>query len=264
MGELNLLEMLSAVVFAALCAMSGSLILMQRMAAICTFEGRQGLSPGNTALIGAAVGGLAGLAIGAVYIYYYLLVPGSGGWILWVGRSSYALVLAASAGHLAVLIHIWMRLDAEESDLKSQGRGPQKATLSLRRRTALDEALRTHPSYADLRARDDEAVETLVAVFGERLLMGQRALNRVPFYGYLGTVCGILLMAQELTHLDEATETFRVLRDMAGGLVLAFQTTLVALLAYLPLRKAFDLLLTRVADLERSWLALREEEDLGS
>ena len=131
-------------------------------------------------------------------------------------------------------------------------------------RTALDEALRTHPSYADLRARDDEAVETLVAVFGERLLMGQRALNRVPFYGYLGTVCGILLMAQELTHLDEATETFRVLRDMAGGLVLAFQTTLVALLAYLPLRKAFDLLLTRVADLERSWLALREEEDLGS
>ena len=263
MGELNGLEMLSSVVFAALCAMSGALILMQRMAAICVDEGRQDLPPGNAGPIGAAVGGLAGLVIGAVYIYYYLIVPGSGGWILWVGRSSYALVLAASAGHLAVLIHIWKRLDAEERDLKSTGRGPQEATLSLRRRTALDDARRTSASYADLRARDDEVVEGLSAVFGERLLMGQRALNRVPFYGYLGTVCGILLMAQELTQLDEATETFRVLRDMAGGLVLAFQTTLVALLAYLPLRKAFDVLFTRMAALERAWLGLREEEDLG-
>ena len=263
MGELNLLEMLSSVAFAALCAMSGALILMQRMAAICTDESRQDLPPGNAGLIGAAVGGLAGLSIGAIYIYYYLLVSGSGGWIVWVGRSSYALVLAASAGHLAVLIHIWKRLDAEERDLKSRGQGPQEATLSLRRRTALDETLRATTSYADLRARDDEAVEGLVAVFGERLLMGQRALNRVPFYGYLGTVCGILLMAQELTQLNEATETFRVLRDMAGGLVLAFETTLVALLAYLPLRKAFDVLLGRMAALERAWLGLREEEDLG-
>ncbi|MDP6039621.1 MAG: MotA/TolQ/ExbB proton channel family protein, partial [Candidatus Latescibacteria bacterium] len=73
-----------------------------------------------------------------------------------------------------------------------------------------------------------------------------------------GTVCGILLMAQELTRLDEATETFKVLRDMAGGLVLAFQTTLVALLAYLPLRKAYDVLLNRISDLERKWLAMRE------
>ena len=67
-------------------------------------------------------------------------------------------------------------------------------------------------------------------------------------------------MARELSGLDEATETFQVLRDMAGGLVLAFQTTLVALLAYLPLRKGMDLLMNRVAALERSWLGLRDSE----
>ena len=130
--------------------------------------------------------------------------------------------------------------------------------MSLRRRAALKDLLRTGPSYADFRAQDDEVVAELLGVFGERLLAGQRALSRIPFYGYLGTVCGILLMAEKLTYLDEATESFRVLRDMAGGLALAFQTTLVALLAYLPLRKGVDVLLSRTAALERSWLALRD------
>ena len=34
----------------------------------------------------------------------------------------------------------------------------------------------------------------------------------------------------------------------------------VALLAYLPLRKGMDLLMNRVAALERSWLGLRDDE----
>ncbi len=259
MGGLTWVEMLSSVLFSAVCAMAGALVLMQRMAAVCREERRYGLPHGHANLIGAIVGGVAGLGIAALCIYYYLFAGDGAGWIAWVGRSSYALVLAASAGHLVVLIHIWIRLDTEERDHRKQGKGAQEATLSLHRRTALDDLLRSTAAYADLKARDDEAVDGLVGVFGERLLVGQRALSRVPFYGYLGTVCGILLMAQELTGLDEATETFRVLRNMAGGLVLAFQTTLVALLAYLPLRKAFDVLLARMAVLERRWLTLRDE-----
>ena len=58
---------------------------------------------------------------------------------------------------------------------------------------------------------------------------------------------------------DEATESFKVLRDMADGLVLAFQTTLVALLVYLPLRKGADMLLTRLGQVERAWLAMRDK-----
>ena len=259
MGGLTWVEMLSSVVFSAMCAMAGALVLMQRMAAICREERPYGLPGGHANLIGAIVGGVAGLGIAVLCIYYYLFVVVGAGWIAWAGRSSYVLVLAASAGHLVVMIHIWIRLDAEERDNRKQGKGPQEATLSLYRSTALDDLLRGGAEYADLKARDDELVDELVGVFGERLLVGQRALSRIPFYGYLGTVCGILLMAQELTGLEEATGTFRVLRDMAGGLVLAFQTTLVALLAYLPLRKVLDLLLTRMTRLERAWLTLRDK-----
>ena len=206
------------------------------------------------------MGGLAGLAFAAIGIYYYFFAVSRGGWIQWVGRSSYVLVLFASASHLAVMIHLWLRLGAEERDVRGAGRGPQEATLSLRRRTALRDLQQSGGPVAERKARDDETVEEMVGVFGERLLSGQRAVSRIPFYGYLGTVCGILLMARELSGLDEATETFQVLRDMAGGLVLAFQTTLVALLAYLPLRKGMDLLMNRVAALERSWLGLRDDE----
>ena len=136
--------------------------------------------------------------------------------------------------------------------------GAGTGNLTALRQEQVDKFRQSRENYADLRARDDEAVDELLAVFGERLLSEQRALSRIPFYGYLGTVCGILLMAEELTRLDEATETFKVLRDMAGGLVLAFQTTLVALLAYLPLRKGYDMLLNRMSDLERKWLDMRE------
>jgi hypothetical protein len=59
--------------------------------------------------------------------------------------------------------------------------------------------------------------------------------------------------------ISEATEAFKVLRSMASGLVLAFQTTLVALAAFLPLRKAADYLVQRLAAVEDGWRAAREE-----
>jgi biopolymer transport protein ExbB/TolQ len=261
-GGLNWVEMLISVLFAAVCAMAGALILMQRMVFICREERQYDLPDGSASLIGAAIGGISGLGAAILFIYYYFYAPDAKGWIEWVGRSSYVLILAASAAHLLTIIHTWIRLNAEDADLK--GSGPQRLTLLVRRRAALEEIQHQTHSYTDLKTRDDEIVADLLSVLGDRLLISQRALSRVPFYGYLGTVCGILLMAQELARLDEATESFKVLRDMSTGLILAFKTTLVALLAYLPLRKGYDLLLTRMSTIERSWLALRDQAGHGS
>ena len=249
MGGLHWAEILSLVLFWAVCAMVGALILMQRVAAVCRYEKRFGL-PARI-WIGPVIGGLAGAGMAGIGIYFYFFAPPVAGWVEWVGRSSYALVLGSSATHLVTLIHFWRRLDAE-GDARPD-------TLTARREQQVERHSREN--YADRKARDDDAIDELLAVFGDRLLTAQRALNRIPFYGYLGTVCGILLMAEQLTRLDEATETFKVLRDMADGLVLAFQTTLVALLAYLPLRKGYDELLSRMSDLEREWLGMRDVEN---
>ncbi len=259
MGNLTQLEMLSVAVFAGASAMAGAKILMLKMDRILQEERQFHLGPVNSVPASAAVGALAGMGIAAIAIYYYLFAATPAGVVEWIGRSSYVLVLSATAGRLSVLIHIWRRLEAEPRDARSALGEPQEGTLSLQRRAGLEGLKQRGDRYTDLRLRDDASVEELVSVFGEPLLSGHRALSRIPYYGYMGTVCGILIMAQELTLLDEATETFQVLRDMAGGLVLAFQTTLVALLAYLPLRKVSDALLNRVTALERSWLAWRDE-----
>ena len=258
MGGLHWIEVLSSVLFWAVCAMAGALILMQRMDAMCRYEKQFGLPAGADNLLGAIAGGLAGAGVAGIAIYFYLFSQTSVSWVEWTGRSAYVLILAASATHLVILVHLWLRLDAEDQALMESDGKALADTLTMLRKQQVDVVRQSRDNYADLKARDDESLDELLSVFGERLLSGQRALGRIPFYGYLGTVCGILLMAQELTRLDEATETFKVLRDMAGGLVLAFQTTLVALLAYLPLRKIYDVLLNRISDLERKWLAMRE------
>ncbi len=253
MGGLHWAEILSSVLFGAVCAMAGALILMQHMDAVCRCEKQFGLPESN--LIGAIIGGLAGAGVAGIGIYFYFFASAATGWVEWLGRSSYALIVGSSATHLVALVHLRSRLDAEDRA------NARPSTLTVLRQQQVDAVRHSSENYADLKARDDEALDKLLAVFGDRLLSGQRALNRIPFYGYLGTVCGILLMAEELTQLDEATETFKVLRDMADGLVLAFQTTLVALMAYLPLRKGYDILLDRMSALERKWLGMRDVEE---
>ena len=57
---------------------------------------------------------------------------------------------------------------------------------------------------------------------------------------------------------NQFAQTFKALSAMAEGLVLAFKTTLVGLLAYLPLRKAADYLLQRLATQEDVWTRARE------
>lgn len=254
---MNWIEIILAVVFVVVSALAAAMAIVQRVETFCAEDARRGMVKGNAPLLGAIVGGLAGVCGGVLLVYYTLIADPAQGWMAWAGRGSYFLILVASAGHVNLLIHVWMRVLDEEEDVRGDSGGAQKLTLTVQRRSGLRQ-LRL-AGAADLRGRDDEAIEDLISVIGDRLIVGQRALSRLPFYGYLGTVCGILVMANELTELNEATESFKVLRDMAGGLVLAFQTTLAALIAYLPLRKAFDVLFTRVAALERAWIAMRED-----
>jgi biopolymer transport protein ExbB/TolQ len=258
---LTLLEIIVSVVLSGSCAVVGAMSLMQRAETLGKEDGHYGLVRGQATIIAAIIGGLAGLGIGVLFIYFYFQAPQAKGWIEWVGRGSYALIVAGFSGHLFGLIHIWMRLNDEQEDLQdaSGESRPQKPTLTVRRRRELKALVDAGYGSIELRSRDDEVVEELIGVVGDRLIAGQRALSRLPFYGYLGTVCGILLMADELTNLSEATESFKVLRDMAGGLVLAFQTTLAALLAYLPLRKGFDAMMSKAAQIERVWVNMREE-----
>ncbi len=259
MSHLVWYEILIVVVFASACAMAGALTLIQKIVLICREELRYGLPENLARLTSGVLGGLAGFGVAALGIYYYLYIALPESWIEWVGRSAYALILAASTAHLSVIVHVWKRIRVEEEALGSIPSASGAPTLLAQRQAGLGDLRTETDSYTDLKTRDDELITDLVGVIGEQLLAGHRALGRIPFYGYLGTVCGILLMAQELSRLDEATETFKVLRDMADGLTLAFKTTLIALLAYLPLRKCIDILMGRVGALERAWLAMRDD-----
>lgn len=264
---MTFIEIIVSVVLSGSCAVVGAMSLMQRAETLGREDGHYGLVRGQGTSVAAIVGGLAGLGVGVLFVYFYFNAPPASGWIEWVGRGSYALIIAAFSGHLFNLIHIWMRLLDEQEDLREDSGADgkaQKPTLTVRRRRELKSLMDAGYHSADLRSRDDDVVEELVGVVGDRLIAGQRALSRLPFYGYLGTVCGILLMADELTNLSEATESFKVLRDMAGGLVLAFQTTLAALLAYLPLRKGFDAMMSKLSQVERAWLNMREARESGT
>ncbi|MBT4500468.1 MAG: hypothetical protein HOC74_22255 [Gemmatimonadetes bacterium] len=239
------------------CGVSGSLALLYRARRMRLREQAYGLSTPYLPHIAAVIGGLSGLLIGGL-LAYYLSLNQQGNPIEWIGRFSYVLVAWAGGGHLLYLVHIGLQLWREEGDWQ---RGDEKRqSLGRRRRIILRQLRQQHRHYIDLKARDDVVIDELIGVLGNPLLNVRRDLSRIPLYGYLGTVCGILLMAQNLSRIDEATQTFKVLGSMAEGLALAFQTTLVALLTYLPLRKAADYLVQRVGALEDSWAHLRDEE----
>ncbi len=244
------------VLFLIACGASGCLMLLLRARGI---EGRErvyGIVTPRLREIASVLGALAGLAIGAI-ILYFASRTSQFDLIEWVGRGSYMLVTGAASGHLLILIRTALHLQSEEAAWASGG-NPPRGTLAYRRLQALAGFRRQHLQYAEISMRDDGALEELIGVLGTPLLNARNDLSRIPFYGYLGTVCGILLMARQLGFINEATETFKVLSSMATGLVLAFQTTLVALLAFLPLRKITDYLIRRLGRLEEMWLQARD------
>ena len=238
------------------CGASGALVLLRRARILRAEEEKFDLHTPHLNHFAAALGAVTGLGIGGIGVYF-LALNSVVDLIEWIGRFSYILVVGASGAHVLVLGNALLALRREERAFGTKN-GPPMGTLTKFRIEALLHFRREHKHYSDLKTRDEAAVDQYVNFLGNPLLHVRRDLARVPFYGYLGTVCGILLMAQDLGKITEATETFRVLSSMAGGLVLAFQTTLVALLAYLPLRKVTDRLIQRVEALEESWRSLRD------
>lgn len=202
--------------------------------------------------LASSIGLLTGLIVGALPAYYLFVNPQLASVFAWIGRFSYVLIAWAAGGHLLSLAHIGLHLRREERAWKERG-GPGPNTLGHRRMEQLAQLQRQPGSYSDYKSRDEEEVDELVGFLGDPLTHVRRDLARIPLYGYLGTVCGILLTAQELSQIDEATQTFKALSAMAEGLVLAFKTTLVGLLAYLPLRKIADYLVQRLARQEDAW-----------
>ena len=246
-----------AVLFLIACGASGSLMLLLRARGIERRERVYGIVTPRLREIASVLGALAGLAIGGIVLYFASRTS-QFNLIEWVGRGSYMLVTGAASGHLLILIRTALHLQSEEAAWASR-RNPPTGTLACRRLQALAGFRRQHQQYGEISMRDDGALEELIGVLETPLLNARNDLSRIPFYGYLGTVCGILLMAQQLGFINEATETFKVLSSMATGLVLAFQTTLVALLAFLPLRKTTDYLIRRLGRLEEMWLQARDE-----
>lgn len=206
--------------------------------------------------LASSIGLLTGGIVGALAAYYLFVNPQPASAFAWIGRLSYALIAWSAGGHLLSLAHINLHLRREERAWGKHG-DTSPNTLGRRRMEQLSDLQRQFANYSDRKSRDEELVDELVGVLGAPLTHVRRGLARIPLYGYLGTVCGILLTAQELSQIDEATQTFKALSAMAEGLVLAFKTTLVGLLAYLPLRKSADYLVQRLARQEDAWVRAR-------
>ena len=206
--------------------------------------------------LASSMGLLTGSIIGALAAYYLLINPQLASVFAWIGRFSYVLITWAAGAHLLSLVHTGLHLRREERAWAQRG-GPGPNTLGRQRMERLAELQREPGNYSDHKSRDEELVDELVGFLGDPLTHVRRDLARIPLYGYLGTVCGILLTAQELSQIDEATQTFKALSAMAEGLVLAFKTTLVGLLAYLPLRKIADRLVQQIARQEDAWVQER-------
>jgi hypothetical protein len=206
----------------------------------------------------AGIGLVVGLSMAGLLIFF-LGESQRFNIVEWLGRFSYFLIIAATGGHLLVLVRTGLHLLKEKKGMKTP-KAVRAGTLSHLRWQDLERLQRQRSDYLQFKGQDDERLEELVGVLAGPLLQARRNLSLIPFYGYLGTVCGILLMAFELGKIDEAAQTFKVLVSMANGLVLAFQTTLVALVAYLPLRKAADMQLQSLGRLEDAWLGWRRKE----
>ena len=256
---MNWLAVTAGILMILACGGSGSLYLLYRARRIRLHEGTYGIATPYLQYIAGGIGVVTGLVVGGL-IAYFLSLNQKANLVEWIGRFSYVLIAAASGGHILTLVvtgfHLWREQGAWDGRV-----GPGSGTLGGRRIQALRRLKRQHKHYADLKERDEVVLEELVDVIGRPLLLLRRNLVRLPFYGYLGTVCGILIMAEELGQIGEASEAFEVLRSMARGLVLAFNTTLVGLLTYLPLRKISDVMLQRISDLEVAWVKFRDEQE---
>lgn len=253
---MNGLSILVAVLFTVACGATGGVLFLWRARRLRGTESKYGIATPRLPHMAVLCGVVTGAILGFLTLYF-ANYAGRFHPVEWIGRASYLLVVASVGTQLFTLLRLLLLILHEE---KTWGPKPAADTLGARRMEGLRELQTRFRHYIDLKTRDDELLEEMTGVLGTPLLNARRDQARLPFYGYLGTVAGILLMAEELGRINEATETFKVLASMATGLVLAFQTTLVALVAFLPLRKAADHLVQRLGAIEARWLAAREHQ----
>ena len=249
------LTIVVAALFALACGATGGVLFLWRARRLRQAEAVYGIATPRLPHMAIACGAVTGAVVGFLLLYFASYATRFHP-VEWIGRASYLLVGASVGVQLFTLVRLFLLIRIEES---AWGPRPPADTLGARRREGLAGLRSRFRHYIDLKTRDDELLAEIVGVLGTPLLNARRDQSRLPFYGYLGTVAGILLMAEELGRINEATETFKGLASMATGLVLAFQTTLVALVAFLPLRKAADHLVQRLGALEEKWLAARED-----
>lgn len=253
---MNWLSILVAVLFAFTCGATGGVLFLHRARRIRNEESHYGVCTPHLPCVATTIGAVTGTVVGFLALYFASYSSGFD-LVALIGRASYLLVVGSVGVQLLTLGRIFVLVRRE---LAGWRRKPAPGTLGVKRLERWRQLRQQYRHDVDLRAHDDDVMGELIGVLGTPLLTARRDQSRIPFYGYLGTVCGILLMARELGGINEATETFRVLQSMAVGLVLAFQTTLVALVAFLPLRKAADLLAQRLDRVEEHWLRLRDED----
>ncbi len=249
----------AGILFILACGLSASWLMLLYGRKLQTHDQVYGISHERMQYWAAGIGVLVGLSIGGLLLFF---IDQSKNFniVEWLGRCSYFLIIGAAGTHALVLVRTGMYLLREKQAGVQNPRAVPDGTVGYLRRQDLERLRRQGNDFLEFKERDDERVEELIGVLANPLLQVRRNLSRIPFYGYLGTVCGILLMAFELGKIDEAAQTFKVLSSMANGLVLAFQTTLVALLTYLPLRKIADWQLQSLAHLEDAWLSWRRRD----
>ena len=249
------LSIVVAVLFTVACGATGGVGFLWRARRLHEVESAYGIATPRLPHMAVVCGAVTGAVVGFL-VLYFASYAGRFHPVEWIGRASYLLVAASVGAQVFNLLRLFLLIQREE---QAWGPRPPADTLGSRRRERLAGLRTRFRHYIDLKTGDDELLTEIVGVLGTPLLNTRRDQSRLPFYGYLGTVAGILLMAEELGRINEATETFKVLASMATGLVLAFQTTLVALVAFLPLRKGADHLVQRLGALEEKWLAARED-----
>ncbi len=256
------LVFVSRILLVLACGVSVSYLHLRRARRMRRQDESHALKLPRLQYLASFIGLLTGAIVGGLAAYYLFTNPQLDSAFAWIGRFSYVLIAWAAGGHLLSLayINLHLRREGRAWETWESGRELDANTLGRKRMEKLAELEGQAADYSELKSRDEELVDELVGFLGDPLTHVRRDLARIPLYGYLGTVCGILLTAQELSQIDEATQTFKALSAMAEGLVLAFKTTLVGLLAYLPLRKIADYLVQRLARQEDAWVRERNKK----
>ena len=138
------LAIAAAVLLMLACGATGGLALIFRARRMRQREAAYGIDTRHLQHIATGLGVTAGLIIGGL-VLFFLQDTARFNTIEWIGRSSYMLVTAATAGHLLILARTILHLLKEEEAWFGAKR-PADGTLGARRMSALQRAQAAAPA----------------------------------------------------------------------------------------------------------------------